>query len=106
RCCRRRCRTRQSLRPAASNQRGDRLGSHYFNRHGRCPYFRFGERRPASGAQGAATEMQRYFQKQAERLFPVVEVESGKNVTMVMLSGTKVPGLEAMNRTDPRRGLD
>jgi conjugal transfer pilus assembly protein TraB len=60
----------------------------------------------ASGAQGAATEMQRYFQKQAERLFPVVEVESGKNVTMVMLSGTKVPGLEAMNKTDPRRGLD
>ena len=60
----------------------------------------------ASGAQGAATEMQRYFQKQAERLFPVVEIEAGKNVTMVMLSGTKVPGLEAMNRTDPRRGLD
>jgi conjugal transfer pilus assembly protein TraB len=60
----------------------------------------------AGGAQGAATEMQRYFQKQAERLFPVVEIEGGKNVTMVMLSGTKVPGLEAMNRTDPRRGLD
>jgi conjugal transfer pilus assembly protein TraB len=60
----------------------------------------------ASGAQSAATEMQRYFQKQAERLFPVVEIEGGKNVTMVMLSGTKVPGLEAMNRTDPRRGLD
>jgi Bacterial conjugation TrbI-like protein len=60
----------------------------------------------ASGAQGAATEMQRYFQKQAERLFPVVEIDAGKNVTMVMLSGTKVPGLEAMNRSDPRRGLD
>jgi len=60
----------------------------------------------ASGAQGAATEMQRYFQKQAERLFPVVEIDAGKGVTMVMLSGTKVPGLEAMNRTDPRRGLD
>jgi conjugal transfer pilus assembly protein TraB len=60
----------------------------------------------ASGAQGAATEMQRYFQKQAERLFPVVEVDAGKNVTMVMLSGTKVPGLESMNKTDPRRGLD
>jgi Bacterial conjugation TrbI-like protein len=60
----------------------------------------------ASGAQGAATEMQRYFQKQAERLFPVVEIDAGKNVTMVMLSGTKVPGLESMNRTDPRRGLD
>ena len=60
----------------------------------------------ASGAQGAATEMQRYFQKQAERLFPVVEIDAGKNVTMVMLSGTKVPGLEVMNKTDPRRGLD
>ncbi len=60
----------------------------------------------ASGAQGASTEMQRYFQKQAERLFPVVEIDAGKNVTMVMLSGTKVPGLEAMNKTDPRRGLD
>ena len=60
----------------------------------------------ASGAQGAATEMQRYFQKQAERLFPVVEIDAGKNVTMVMLSGTKVPGLEAMNKIDPRRGLD
>jgi len=60
----------------------------------------------ASGAQGAATEMQRYFQKQAERLFPVVEIDAGKNVTMVMLSGTKVPGLEAMNKTDPGRGLD
>jgi conjugal transfer pilus assembly protein TraB len=60
----------------------------------------------ASGAQGAATEMQRYFQKQAERLFPVVEIDAGRNVTMVMLSGTKVPGLEAMNKTDPRRGLD
>jgi Bacterial conjugation TrbI-like protein len=60
----------------------------------------------AGGAQGAATEMQRYFQKQAERLFPVVEIDAGKNVTMVMLSGTKVPGLEAMNRTDLRRGLD
>jgi hypothetical protein len=60
----------------------------------------------ASGAQGAATEMQRYFQKQAERLFPVVEIDAGKNVTMVMLSGTKVPGLEAMNKIDVRRGLD
>ena len=60
----------------------------------------------AGGAQGAATEMQRYFQKQAERLFPVVEIDAGKKVTMVMLSGTKVPGLEAMNRTDSRRGLD
>jgi Bacterial conjugation TrbI-like protein len=60
----------------------------------------------ASGAQGAATEMQRYFQKQAERLFPVVEIEAGKNVTMIMLSGTRVPGLEAVNRIDPRRGLD
>jgi conjugal transfer pilus assembly protein TraB len=60
----------------------------------------------ASGAQGAATEMQRYFQKQAERLFPVVEIDAGKNVTMVMLSGTKVPGLEAANKTDARRGLD
>jgi conjugal transfer pilus assembly protein TraB len=60
----------------------------------------------ASGAQGAATEMQRYFQKQAERLFPVVEIDAGKNVTMVMLSGTKVPGLEVMNKTDRRRGLD
>jgi conjugal transfer pilus assembly protein TraB len=60
----------------------------------------------ASGAQGAATEMQRYFQKQAERLFPVVEIDAGKNVTMVMLSGTKVPGLGAMNKTDARRGLD
>lgn len=60
----------------------------------------------ASGAQGAATEMQRYFQKQAERLFPVIEIDAGKNVTMVMLSGTKVPGLEAMNKTDLRRGLD
>ena len=60
----------------------------------------------ASGAQGAATEMQRYFQKQAERLFPVVEIDAGKNVTMVMLSGTKIPGLEAMNKIDVRRGLD
>jgi Bacterial conjugation TrbI-like protein len=60
----------------------------------------------ASGAQGAASEMQRYFQKQAERLFPVVEIDAGKNVTMVMLSGTKVPGLEAMNKIDVRRGLD
>jgi Bacterial conjugation TrbI-like protein len=60
----------------------------------------------ASGAQGAATEMQRYFQKQAERLFPVVEIDAGKNVTMVMLSGTKVPGLEGMNKIDVRRGLD
>jgi hypothetical protein len=60
----------------------------------------------ASGAQGAATEMQRYFQKQAERLFPVVEIDAGKNVTMVMLSGTRVPGLEVMNNTNPRRGLD
>jgi conjugal transfer pilus assembly protein TraB len=60
----------------------------------------------ASGAQGAATEMQRYFQKQAERLFPVVEIDAGKNVTMVMLSGTRVPGLEAMNKIDVRRGLD
>ena len=60
----------------------------------------------AIGAQGAATELQRYFQKQAERLFPVVEIDAGKNVTMVMLSGTKVPGLEAMNKTDLRRGLD
>ena len=60
----------------------------------------------ASGAQGAATEMQRYFQKQAERLFPVIEIDAGKNVTLVMLSGTKVPGLEAMNKTEPRRGLD
>jgi Bacterial conjugation TrbI-like protein len=60
----------------------------------------------ASGAQGAATEMQRYFQKQAERLFPVVEIDAGKNVTMVMLSGTKVPGLETMNKIDVRRGLD
>jgi conjugal transfer pilus assembly protein TraB len=60
----------------------------------------------ASGAQGAATEMQRYFQKQAERLFPVVEIDAGKNVTMVMLSGIKVPGLEAMNKSDLRRGLD
>jgi hypothetical protein len=60
----------------------------------------------ASGAQGAATEMQRYFQKQAERLFPVVEIDAGKNVTMVMLSGTKVPGLEAMNTMSLRRGLD
>jgi len=60
----------------------------------------------ASGAQGAATEMQRYFQKQAERLFPVVEIDAGKNVTMVMLSGTRVPGLESMNKTDVRRGLD
>lgn len=60
----------------------------------------------AGGAQSAATEMQRYFQKQAERLFPVVEIDAGKNVTVVMLSGTKVPGLEAMNNTNPRRGLD
>ena len=60
----------------------------------------------ASGAQGAASEMQKYFQKQAERLFPVVEIDAGKNVTLVMLSGVKVPGLEAMNRTDARRGLD
>ena len=60
----------------------------------------------ASGAQGAATEMQKYFQKEAERLFPVVEIDAGKDVTMVMLSGTKVPGLEAMNKTDIRRGLD
>ena len=60
----------------------------------------------ASGAQGASTEMQRYFQKQAERLFPVVEIDAGKNVTMVMLSGTKVPGLEAMNKADVRRRLD
>jgi hypothetical protein len=60
----------------------------------------------ASGAQGAANEMQKYFQKQAERLFPVVEIDAGKNVTLVMLSGVKVSGLEAMNRTDVRRGLD
>ena len=60
----------------------------------------------ASGAQGAATELQRHFQKEAERLFPVVEIDAGKDVTMVMLSGTKVPGLESMNQTNPRRGLD
>ena len=60
----------------------------------------------ASGAQGAANEMQKYFQKQAERLFPVVEIDAGKNVTLVMLSGIKVSGLEAMNRTEVRRGLD
>ncbi len=60
----------------------------------------------ASGAQGAAGEMQKYFQKQAERLFPVVEIDAGKNVTLVMLSGVKIWGLEAMNRTDVRRGLD
>lgn len=60
----------------------------------------------ASGAQGAATELQRYFQKQAERLFPVVEVDAGKNVTLVMLSGTKVPGLETANKTNMRRGID
>lgn len=60
----------------------------------------------ASGAQGAASEMQKYFQKQAERLFPVVEIDAGKNVTLVMLSGVKVSGLEAINRTDVRRGLD
>jgi hypothetical protein len=60
----------------------------------------------ASGTQGAAGEMQKYFQKQAERLFPVVEIDAGKNVTLVMLSGTKVPGLEPMNRTETRRGLD
>ena len=60
----------------------------------------------ASGAQGAASEMQKYFQKQAERLFPVVEIDAGKKVTLVMLSGVKVPGLEAMNRTETRRGLD
>jgi hypothetical protein len=60
----------------------------------------------ASGAQGAAGEMQKYFQKQAERLFPVVEIDAGKNVTLVILSGLKVPGLEAMNRTETRRGLD
>ena len=60
----------------------------------------------ASGAQGAASEMQKYFQKQAERLFPVVEIDAGKKVTLVMLSGVKVPGLEAMNRAETRRGLD
>jgi len=60
----------------------------------------------ASGAQGAANELQKYFQKEAERLFPVVEIDAGKEVTMVMLSGTKVPGLESMNQTNPRRGLD
>lgn len=60
----------------------------------------------ASGAQGTANEMQKYFQKQAERLFPVVEIDAGKNVTLVMLLGVKVPGLEAMNRTETRRGLD
>ncbi len=60
----------------------------------------------ASGAQGAATELQRYFQKQAERLFPVVEIDAGKNVTLVMLSGIKVPGLEAANKTNLRRGID
>ena len=60
----------------------------------------------ASGAQGAASEMQKYFQKQAERLFPVVEIDAGKKVTLVMLSGVKVPGLEAMNRSEARRGLD
>lgn len=60
----------------------------------------------ASGAQGAAGEMQKYFQKQADRLFPVVEIDADKNVTLVMLSGVKVPGLEAMNRTETRRGLD
>jgi len=60
----------------------------------------------ASGAQGAAGEMQKYFQKQAERLFPVVEIDAGKNVTLVMLSGIKVSGLEAMSRTDARRSLD
>jgi conjugal transfer pilus assembly protein TraB len=60
----------------------------------------------ASGAQGAASEMQKYFQKQAERLFPVVEIEAGKNVTLVMLLGIKVPGLEAAQSADLRRGLD
>jgi len=60
----------------------------------------------ASGAQGAAGEIQKYFQKQAERLFPVVEIDAGKNVTLVLLSGVKVSGLEEINRTETRRGLD
>ncbi len=60
----------------------------------------------AKGAEGAATELQRYFEKQAERLTPVVEVEAGKKVTLIMLSGVKVPGLEAAAKADVRRGID
>ena len=60
----------------------------------------------ASGAQGAASELQKYFQKQAERLFPVVEIASGKELTLVMLSGVKVPGLEGLETAQVRRGLD
>ena len=61
----------------------------------------------AKGAEGAATELQRYFEKQAERLVPVVEVEAGKKVTLIMLSGVKVPGLvETVARSGVRKGID
>ncbi len=60
----------------------------------------------AKGAEGAATELQRYFEKHAERLVPVVEVEAGKKVTLIMLSGVKVPGLETVGKADVRRGID
>lgn len=60
----------------------------------------------ARGAEGAATELQRHFEKQAERLVPVVEIEAGKNVTLIILSGVKVPGLEAAAKTNVRRGID
>ncbi len=61
----------------------------------------------AKGAEGAATELQRYFEKQAKRLVPVVEVEAGKKVTLIMLSGVKVPGLvETVARSGVRKGID
>ena len=87
RCRRSRRRTRAGLRPAAGDNVVTDSGAVTSTVTGDALTFGL-----ASGAQGAATEMQRYFQKQAERLFPVVEIDAGKNVTMVMLSGAKVPG--------------
>ena len=73
----------------------------YFNRHRRRSYLRTGERRPGCRDRDAAL-----LSEAGGKAFSGRRDRAGKNVTMVMLSGTKVPGLEAMNRTDPRRGLD
>ncbi|MBI2997662.1 MAG: TraB/VirB10 family protein [Deltaproteobacteria bacterium] len=60
----------------------------------------------SEGARGAADELRRFFEKQAEKLVPIVEVDAGKNVTLIMLSGVKVPGLQGPSRANLRRGLD
>ncbi len=61
----------------------------------------------SKGAEGAATELRHYFEKQAERLVPVVEVEAGKKVTLIMIFGVKVPGLvETVARSGVRKGID